>query len=399
VKDENPFRPWLERDRYGGYWVPIGQLGAFLGPAACPALVRAESKDVALATTEWPLQLDAATPDVWQVWGDGEVRRESHLHPVEDKGDATYVPLVALFNPFAEPSWLEPIQAFVLYWRAWPRHDNAGNISWFEEDDDSRPDEIARWRLESFERRLTVGTLEVRRDRLMPFLAAFEYDLAVYHEENIEANELEDGWEDEGREENRYWQSWATLVHPEVRALLRAVTFIERPPYEEADVPENRERLEFVVGVDADGNEVMASHPPQEFLTPVFFREEVLERYYEDAHTYVVEQDMVRGGRTRSGASVSPLPRSPSRPAGRTTPRSRNGTSRSAASSAAPTASRRRGRRRPSAATPGRPTTTATTAPATGPTTWMSSSQPRWPARPQSPRSHSPAVDISLGKQ
>src|SRR5207248_1110585 len=35
----------------------------------------------------------------------------------------------------------------------------------------------------------------------------------------------------------------------------------------------------------------------QEFLTPVFFREEVLERYYEDPRTFTVEEDLVRGGR------------------------------------------------------------------------------------------------------
>lgn len=150
-------------------------------------------------------------------------------------------------------------------------------MSWFEEDDDSRPDEIARWRVTSIERDSTVGTLEIRRDRLMPFLAAFEYDLAIYFEENIEANGLVDGWEDEERQENRCWRSWATLVHPDVRAVLRAVTFVERPPYEEAeDDPQQRARLEFVIGVDERGQLVTAKHPPQEFLTPVFFRDEVL---------------------------------------------------------------------------------------------------------------------------
>jgi hypothetical protein len=79
VREENPFRDWLTRDVYGGYWVPIGQLGGFLGPAACPALVRGP-KETVLASTEWPIQFNAAEPSVWQSWRDGEPTREAHLH-------------------------------------------------------------------------------------------------------------------------------------------------------------------------------------------------------------------------------------------------------------------------------------------------------------------------------
>ena len=132
----------------------------------------------------------------------------------------------------------------------------------------------------------------------MLFLAAFDYDLAIYFEENIEANQLEDGWQDEGRDDNRYWRCWATLVHPEVRAVLQAVTFLERPLHEDADEVGERERLEFVIDSDEKGRPVRAKTPPQGFLTPVFFRDEVLERYLQDPRTFTVEEDVVRGGRS-----------------------------------------------------------------------------------------------------
>jgi hypothetical protein len=299
VRDENPFRDWLTRDVYGGYWVPVGQLGGFLGPAACPAHVRG-AKETVLASTEWPLQFNAAEPSVWQSWQNGEPRREAHLYPVEEEDGVSYSPFVAIFDPYGSPSWLEPIQPFILYWRAWPRRDDGGNVSWYEEGDDSRPEEIARWRLLNFADVSTVGLLEVRRDRLMTFMSEFDYDLAVYYEENIEANQLDDGWTDEERDDNRYWRVWATGVHPEIRAVLRAVTYLERPEREEAEeplAPEARERIPFVVGADARGEPQTATHPPTEFLTPVFFRAEVLERYYQDPSTYRVENDIVRGGR------------------------------------------------------------------------------------------------------
>lgn len=299
MRDENPFRDWLTRDVYGGYWVPVGQLGGFLGPAACPTLVLGP-KEAVLAGTEWPLQFTAAEPEVWQSFANEQPTREAHLHPVKEEEAVTYAPFVAYFDPYGTPSWLEPVQPFVLYWRAWPRHDGGGNVTWYEEGDDSRPDEIARWRLVRFDDASTGGLLEVRRDRLMTFLAEFEYDLAIYYEHNIEANQLEDEWRDEELEDNRYWRVWATDVHPEIRAVLRAVTFLERPERDEPEEPwspEARERIPFVVGSDAQGQPITAATPQTEFLTPVFFRDEVLERYYQDPSTYRVEQDIVRGGR------------------------------------------------------------------------------------------------------
>jgi hypothetical protein len=84
---------------------------------------------------------------------------------------------------------------------------------------------------------------------------------------------------------------------PEVRAVLRAVTLMERPSYEEAVEPAEREPLEFVIGSDEYGRPVTATYPPQEFLTSVFFREAVLERYYQDPQTFRVEEHRVHGGR------------------------------------------------------------------------------------------------------
>jgi hypothetical protein len=131
----NPFRQWLSRNVYGDYWVPVAQLGGFLGPAACPALVRGP-KETVLADSDWPLQFNAAEPSVWQSWQNGEPQLEAHLYPVEEGDGVSYAPFVAIFDPYGSPAWLEPVQPFVLYWRAWPRRDDGGNISWYEEGDE-----------------------------------------------------------------------------------------------------------------------------------------------------------------------------------------------------------------------------------------------------------------------
>jgi hypothetical protein len=251
------------------------------------------------------LQFNAAEPTVWLTRQDGEDAREAFLHPVEEQDGALYSAFVAHFDPYGIPSWLEPIQQFVLYWRAWPRHGGDENIRWFEEGDDSRSEEIARWTLLRYDDPSTVGLLEVRRDRLMTFLSEFEYDLAIYYEHHKEV-ELEDGWRDEEREDNRFWRVWATDVGGEVRAMVRAVKFIERPERDEPEPlwdPRVRESIPMVIGANARGEPVRSTHPPTEFLTPVFFRDAVLERYYQDPHTYRVKTILSAGvanGRCRS---------------------------------------------------------------------------------------------------
>src|SRR5207249_4920894 len=72
------------------------------------------------------------------------------------------------------------------------------------------------------------------------------------------------------------------------------------------------------------GREIRVTHPPHEFLTPVYFREAVLERYYADPSLYEVSDASVRAGRqwsldiTRTGrgtihawlGDIATLPRS-----------------------------------------------------------------------------------------
>lgn len=304
MKPDNPFLNWLTRDVYGGYWVPVGQLGGWIGAAALPLLVRAESRDAVLSSTDWPMQLDSATPEVWESFSNDEVERGSELHPFKQTEHALFRAFVALFDPFGRPSWLEPIQSFVLYCGSWPKHDPDGNIIWFEEGDDGQPEEIARWTVDRFQDRTTLGTLVVRRDRLLGFLSAFEFDLAIYFTETVDADALDEGWEDSGVEETRAWRCWATdteLGRHRVVASIRAVKLIERPPYDEGNQPWHREEqagLQYPVDMDpTSGKPVFLTYPPGEFLTPVFFGESVLDKYYADPQLYVVEENVVRGGR------------------------------------------------------------------------------------------------------
>jgi len=301
MNPDNPFRDWLRPDAYGGVWVPVAQLGGWTEAASCPALFRADSIDRVLATTDWPLHPDSARPSVGESYSDGKVSYHSELHPTEHRNGVTFLPFVAMFNPYTQSAWLEPTQAFLLHWEAWPKHHGDGNVTWFSEGDDSLPVELARWRVESYAEHVTLGRLEVRRDRLLSFLATFDFDLAIYHEEHVDSD-LPGGWKDEAREPARAWRVWtAEVSRSNVRAVLRAVTVLKRPSRSEVMAPwdtEDVSGITYPIGMDPDtGREIRVTHPPHEFLTPVYFREGVLEKYYADPSLYTVEETLIRGGR------------------------------------------------------------------------------------------------------
>ncbi len=68
MKPDNPFADWLGTDLYGGTWVPVAGFGGWLGPAHVPVLFPAGDAQVMLRSTEWPLRLDEAGPEVFDLY-------------------------------------------------------------------------------------------------------------------------------------------------------------------------------------------------------------------------------------------------------------------------------------------------------------------------------------------
>ncbi len=109
-----------------------------------------------------------------------------------------------------------------------------------------------------------TGVLEIRRDRLFQFMREFDVDLAVFHETNDRVEGVPEDWRDEAREELRYWRAWSADVGDYMRAVLRAVTVIERP----ADLPDDKaarhpeQTLEYIIGTDPAAATLTSSCDP-----------------------------------------------------------------------------------------------------------------------------------------
>jgi hypothetical protein len=307
VDENNPFRDWLRSKPYAGTWVPVGSLRGWGGPASVPVLFPAGEKDKILASTDWPLRIDEPRPEVWE-YPDG--KREAYLRPERDRQGVPLEALSVYFRPPDRRSWLEPLQAFVLHLGASPRHQGAGRISWEIPDEDGKPEEIARW--VPVEEPEPGGVLEIRRDVLLHFMRDFDFDLAIFYEESRATADVPDGWRDEEREDLRHWRAWAVDVGEEVRAMVRCGTVLLRPDTLRSD-PEAIARgqtLEYVIGLHpVTGEPIRESYPgePHErtawegagndnFLTPVFFRREVLDYYLDDPKHYDVSPVQVQAG-------------------------------------------------------------------------------------------------------
>jgi len=304
MKPENPFREWLESEPYGGTWVPVSRLGGWVEPASVPALFSSGKDSDILAGADWPFHVTDAGPEVWS-YADGHT--EANLQPHHHAGQTPLQPLVAYFDPPGRRPWLEPVQSFVLHQQAAPRFQSGGRISWEVRDEDGKPEEIARW-LPGEE---DVGVLEIRRNALFSFMSDFDFDLAVYFEENKATDEVPDGWRDAGCEARRTWRVWAADTMFEIRAVLRCVTVIPRPPaLERKDSEYLGQTLEYPIGTDpATGDPVMAAYPGEpieqtawpgagndNFLTPVYFKRQVLNAYLDDPRYYNVSNNRVSAG-------------------------------------------------------------------------------------------------------
>lgn len=176
-------------------------------------------------------------------------------------------------------------------------------------DEDGRPDEIAHWRPDAGDD--AAGVLEVRRNALFAFMRDFDFDLAIFFEENRGTDEVADGWRDEDREDRRSWRCWAAeVLSDEVRVVLRCVTVIRCPPPIAEETGHPGQTLDYPISTDPDtGEPILASFPAEpndrtawsgagndNFLSPVCFKREVLDRYLSDPRYYSVSKVQVEAG-------------------------------------------------------------------------------------------------------
>jgi hypothetical protein len=292
MKAENPFADWLSTQPYrSGVWVPVAAYHGWASPSQLPVLFPAGHDAAVLDTpVDWPFRHNnGAMPTVRRSGGDITDLAPSHTF---ERSRTPAVALTVLQRPPVGPVWLEPVQTFLLFHGATPKRDQNGGRVWLNGDHDGLSVPIANWVPDA-----QGGKLVIRRLELLDFLWQFGVDLALFYMEDRDTPQLPAGWRDDERAADRAFKAWSSPgLSGEKRSRLTCVTIVRRPQVPSAARDENcsPSKFPYVVGVDPNtGQDVTVTHDTAEFLSPVFFRPEVLSRYRDNPDHFSVTDNSV----------------------------------------------------------------------------------------------------------
>jgi hypothetical protein len=255
-------------------------------------LIANEAVEQSLASPYWDMQMGTGRPGIVTIYEDGQEQdyyaRFGGLEGIE--------PLI-LVRQFStpRPSVVEVIEEFRLYFNLY--HDEKAAV-FLGTDGVGNDEEIIR---------VTDGQIEIRLRELREFAAlkgmhiVSFFDLCRYSPTPFSELDIELGDEDVSETLTRYLYSHRHLPllfsKPPYLSSITGKKLIpglspqklqkrisERPAY----AP-----VEFIVGVDEDGEPIMEARPGQDSLRPVFFRREVLQKYYSNSDKYTVDDGMV----------------------------------------------------------------------------------------------------------
>jgi hypothetical protein len=254
----------------------------------------------------WDFRIGDGSPSVWEGWG----RRGRFWY--ERFGEPTGVEPLVLYRSYLG-SWkshLEVSQEFRLYFNLF--HDSRNGL-YLGTDSNGEVEEVIR----TGERNVEVKIIYLHR-----FLAAKQMHLGLFFDgdafatESLEQLDLADGFEIRYHENDvRYrlsvhensvdptrGRTWSRLLGKTLircRARRREAPFSSRGP---------QTYCEFIIGVDELGGPIKHTCNPEKlagsgknpgaagFLTPVHFRREVLQKYYDNPQKYEVSDANIQCG-------------------------------------------------------------------------------------------------------
>jgi len=255
----------------------------------------------------WDFMLGDGHPSVWTHHDGRRVRKRVYCPYGNEEGIEPLV-LYRSFHGLRE-SFLELAQEFRLFHNLYPDHKNRRFI-YIDDNGD-----------ESGAARYGEGFLEVRTDLLQRFCATKRVALAVYVDSlRYSPHKISDLGLREIREKRvgeRFQYHLAVVPYERIlsqkdyQAMSRVLgkKFILPGPVPADNDHRTEVYQEFVIGTDAAGKPIRHTCDPDKladyfgknpkaphYLTPVFFRAEVLSKYYADPRKYSVEDGYLRCG-------------------------------------------------------------------------------------------------------
>jgi hypothetical protein len=274
-----------------------GSIKGFNG-AQYSALLPASRVESALANSSWEVHIGDGGYGFSQGYEDGATRTTYERFP--DEG-AELLVICRTFHGI-RPDELELVEEFRLLFNLW--EDRATRTYYYFDDAGNAVKAAA----------IEPKQVRVLSSLLRRYLAAKQLYLALYSDSTHFSTDLPDERGEEWKHEDgesrfEYFRELPDLSTGKFSRLL-GKRVLAPPPREECDLwPfERTERFEsFIIGATPDGQEVIHTSEPDQlanyfganpdsphYLTPVYFRREVLNKYYAEPDRYSVEDGYLR---------------------------------------------------------------------------------------------------------
>ncbi|MDD5222393.1 MAG: hypothetical protein PHE84_00250 [bacterium] len=268
------------------------------------ALVPIRKIPVFLKKDSWDLPLGGGSPSAWIKYSKGKVSRRVYC-PFGNEDGIEPIVFYRSFNG-VKKAFIEVSQEFCRYHKLYQEHTKNRFLIFNDDGDES---EAIRYK---------DNTVEIRTDLLTRFCAIKQMSLAIYIE-NFRFSEHD--LQQLGIKEKRLSITGKKYQYkifigkdddPEKKFMtvgsIRGKKYILPGPMPSEDVGRREENYqEFIIGADARGKLIKHSCDPEQldnnfgnkpgaphYLTPVFFRTDVLSKYYEDPQKYSVGDGYVR---------------------------------------------------------------------------------------------------------
>lgn len=249
----------------------------------------------------WDVHVDSGHPSIWTHYGQGNVIRRVYCQFGNEEG---IEPLVIYRNFHGlRSSFFEISQEFRLYHNLF--HDVSHN-RYLHFDDDGDDSEAVRYGDHFVEARtdLLLRFCAVKQMALAIFIDSFRYSQSTLEQLGLKEMHVPESGSSFGYSAsvipntNPFKEGFRTFS----RLLGKRYVLPDPMPDEDGRSRRNQPYQEFIIGTDVKGNPIKSTCDPEEldnyfgknpgaphYLTPVFFRAEVLSKYYADPQKYSVE--------------------------------------------------------------------------------------------------------------
>ena len=259
-------------------------------------------KELANDGRGWDFRIGDGAPSTWTTFGDPP---EQGYYPYGNDGKIEPVVLKRYYH-HNRPSSVELAQEFRLFHNLF---DDRKKSRFLFADPDGNESEAARY---------TDDSMEIRTDLLLRFCAAKQYALAIYVDAFAYSTKSLDelGLAPTSEHDSGDAFMWSYSINPwhgfsddgrKTIARLLGRKYVLPEPMPEVWPSRLKEYHEFIIDTQPDGTPISHSCDPDrlanqfganpdalDYLTPVFFRSEVLSKYYADPEKYEVDDGAIR---------------------------------------------------------------------------------------------------------